>query len=39
LHHLLKEKAYGEIIIKILVPQELRMVEFIEPPEIILETL
>ncbi|MCD6276227.1 MAG: segregation/condensation protein A [Thermoplasmata archaeon] len=36
---LFQEKAYGEIIIKILVPQELRMVEFIEPPEIILETL
>lgn len=36
---LFQEKAYGEIIIKILVPQELRMVEFMEPPEIILETL
>ena len=36
---LFQEKAYGEITIKILVPQELRMVEFMEPPEIILETL
>ncbi|HHE75859.1 MAG TPA: hypothetical protein ENL31_01870 [Candidatus Aciduliprofundum boonei] len=36
---LIQEKAYGEITIRILIPQELRMVEFIEPPEIILETL
>ena len=32
-------KSYGEINIKILVPQELRMVEFMNPPEITLETL
>lgn len=36
---LIQERAYGEITIKILIPQELRMAEFIEPPEIILETL
>ncbi len=36
---LLQERPYGDITIRILVPQELRMIEFIEPPEIILETL
>ncbi len=36
---LVQEKPYGEINIRILVPQELRMVEFLEPPEIILESL
>ncbi len=32
-------RPYGEINIKILVPAELRMVEFMNPPEITLETL
>jgi len=36
---LLQEVPYGEITIRILVPMELRNVEFLTPPEILVETI
>jgi segregation and condensation protein A len=36
---LIQEAPYGEITIKILVPMELRNVEFLTPPEIMVETI